>query len=114
MAYNKSLAEKVRNQLLKLSTKKIIEKKMFGGLAFIIDKKMCINISGENLMCRFDPILEEKVQSRKGYLPMKMKGKLYKGYCYVEKIGFKTDRHFYYWINLCVDFNEKAKSSKNN
>jgi hypothetical protein len=36
---------------------------------------MCINVSGENLMCRFDPALTKKLSGKKGFLPMKMKGK---------------------------------------
>ncbi len=87
---------------------------MFGGLAFIINGKMCINVSGENLMCRYDPRVEKDVQKRKGYLPMVMKGKVYKGYCYVESIGFKSNTNFEYWIKLCIDFNKKAISTKKN
>ncbi len=109
MIYNEQLANNVRKQL---SKQKFIEKKMFGGLAFIVNDKMCINVSGENLMCRFDPSLEEQVKRKKGYVPMVMKGRVYKGYCYVEEIGFSTDLDFEYWINLCLDFNEKAKTSK--
>ena len=112
MAYNEQLADRVRKRLSKLPKQKITEKKMFGGLAFLVNGKMCINISGANLMCRFAPDIEAEVQKRKGYLPMIMKGKIYKGYGYVEPIGFKTEKDFEYWINLCLDFNEKAKSSK--
>jgi|SRR5690554_681560 len=110
MAYNGLIAERVRKQLSKAS-RETTEKKMFGGLAFIVDGKMCINVSGDNLMCRYDPLLEEKVKKRKGYLPMVMKGKIYKGYCYVESFGFKSDTDFEYWINLCLNFNEKLNSS---
>jgi hypothetical protein len=41
-----------------------------------------------------------------------MKGREYKGYCYVEPTGFKSKKGFEFWISLCLDFNEKAKSSK--
>ena len=90
----------------------IQEKKMFGGLAFMVNGKMCINASGENLMCRFDPTLTEELAEEIGFLPMIMKGKEYKGYCYVEPAGFKNKRDFEFWINLCLDFNDSAKSSK--
>jgi hypothetical protein len=41
-----------------------------------------------------------------------MRGKEYKGYCYVAPDGFKSKKDFEYWVNLCVDFNKEAKSSK--
>ena len=85
---------------------------MFRGLAFMVNDKMCINVSGENLMCRVDPDLEEEVSGKKGFQPIIMRGKQLKGYCYIDPIGFKTKKDFEYWIDLCLDYNKKAKSSK--
>lgn len=85
---------------------------MFRGLAFMINSKMCISVSGENLMCRFDPALTQDIAEKTGFLPMIMRGKQLKGYCYVDPTGFKNKKDFEFWINLCLDFNDKAKSSK--
>ncbi len=85
---------------------------MFRGLAFLVNGKMCINISGDNLMCRFDPELQKELETRTGYLPMLMKDKEYKGYCYVEPCGIKTKKAFEFWINTCLAYNAQAKSSK--
>ena len=85
---------------------------MFRGLVFMVNGKMCINVSGENLMCRFDPDREEEVAEKAGFQPMIMKGKTYKGYCFVNPVGFKSKKDFEYWINLCLDYNKKAKASK--
>lgn len=41
-----------------------------------------------------------------------MKGREYQGYCYIEPIGFKGRKDFEYGVNLCLDYNDKAKSSK--
>lgn len=112
MAYDIKLADRIREYLVQLPKLKIEEKEMFSGLAFMINGKMCINVSGENLMCRFDPALQDEVAERNGFLPMIMKGKELKGYCYVEPEGFKRKVDFEYWANLCLAFNEKAKSSK--
>ena len=112
MPYSESLAEKVREYLAEYPDLNIEEKKMFQGLAFMVNGKMCINISGENLMCRFDPVLLDEVSERKGYLPMIMKGKQLNGYCYVEEEGYRSSADFKFWLNLCIHFNEKAKSSK--
>jgi hypothetical protein len=43
---------------------------------------------------------------------MIMKGKELKGYCYVNPIGFWSKKDFEYWVDLCLDYNGKAKSSK--
>lgn len=111
MPYHELLAERVRSYLAKSPEYSVTEKKMFGGIAFMVNGKMCVNVSGQNLMCRFDPALEEDIADRKGYLPMIMKDKILKGYCYVEETGYSGHTDFVFWMNLCLDFNEKAKAS---
>jgi hypothetical protein len=106
MAYNKELAEKVRAYLKNISQIKIEEKKMFGGLAFMINGKMCVNVSGENLMCRFDPSLTTELAGKPGFKTMVMKGRTYKGYCYVEPEGFQDTHDFEYWIDICLTYNK--------
>ena len=112
MAYSTKLAERIRTYLDGISKIKIEEKEMFKGLAFLVNGKMCINVSGENLMCRYDPVLEDEVAERTGFQPMIMKGKQLRGYCYVSEDGYKSKVNFEYWLKLCLDFNEKAKASK--
>lgn len=112
MAYDTLLADRVREYLAEFPRLEIEEKEMFRGLAFLVNGKMCVNVSGNNLMCRFDPTLTEEVSEKTGFLQMIMKGKAYKGYCYVEPIGIKNKKDFEYWIDLCLDFNDRAKSSK--
>jgi hypothetical protein len=73
---------------------------------------MCVNVSGDNLMCRFDPELENEVTERVGFQPMIMKGKHLKGYCYVSEEGYKSKANFEYWLKLCLQFNQIAKASK--
>jgi hypothetical protein len=53
----------------------------------MVNGKMCISVSGENLMCRFDPLLREEVAEKNGFQPMVMKGKELQRYCYVAPIG---------------------------
>ncbi|MCL6100824.1 MAG: TfoX/Sxy family protein [Bacteroidetes bacterium] len=112
MAYNLILADRVREHLFSLPNLNIEEKKMFGGLAFLVNGKMCVNVSGENLMCRFDPSLQKEISQRKGYKAMIMRGKKLQGYCYVLPEGIKKENDFKYWMNLCLTFNKCAKSSK--
>jgi len=112
MAYDTKLADRIRQCLAAFPKLKVEEKKMFSGLTFMVNGKMCVSVSGENLMCRFDPILQEEVAEKNGFQRMIMKGREYKGYCYVSPDGYKAKKDFEYWIKLCLDFNEKAKSSK--
>lgn len=112
MAYNTSLAEKLKNRLSEISGINVEEKKMFGGLAFMVNGKMCINVTDEGLMCRFNPEKQEALSKKKGYQKMIMKGKEYKGYCYVKPEGFKTKKDFDFWVNICLEYNEEAPVSK--
>lgn len=112
MAYDLVLAQRVRDYLSRFPEYDVEEKKMFRGLAFMVNGKMRVNVSNDNLMCRFDPALTEELSVKTGYLPMIMRGKVFKGYCYVEPAGLKTKKNFEFWMKQCLDFNEKAKSSK--
>ena len=112
MAFDNNLAIRVREYLSKKEELQIEEKKMFGGLAFMINDKVCINVGDNQLMCRFDPDLTKQLSERPGFLPMIMNGKEYKGYCYVDPIGFNSKQDFEFWVELSLDYNEKAKSSK--
>lgn len=112
MNYNTELADRVREYLASIAKIEVDEKRMFGGLAFMINGKMCINVSGENLMCRFNPELTVELSERKGYMSMIMKGKEIKGYCYIEPTGLKEKENFEFWIDLCLKFNAIAKASR--
>ena len=112
MAYDNALADKVREYLSEQDKFEVEEKRMFGGLAFMINGKMCINVGDDLLMCRFDPERTKELSEKNGFLPMIMNKKEYKGYCYVEPAGYSSRKDFEFWINLCLDYNHQAKSSK--
>ncbi|HET7115766.1 MAG TPA: TfoX/Sxy family protein [Hanamia sp.] len=112
MTYNIKLADRIREYLSGFPKLKIEEKKMFRGLTFMINGKMCISVSNDNLMCRFDPALQEEIAKKNGFQPMIMKGRELKGYCYVSQEGYTKKKDFEYWISLCLEFNSKAKASK--
>ncbi len=112
MAYDNNLANRVRAYLSAIQDIQVTEKKMFGGLAFMISDKMCVNVAEDQLMCRFDPERTEELSERTGFLPMIMKGRVYKGYCYVEPTGYNSKMDFEFWINLCLEYNDRAKPSK--
>ena len=88
MAYNEKLASRTR-EILAANNKKIEEKKMFGGLCFMVNEKMCIGIEQERLMVRLDPAKYEEVLEQEGCKPMDFTGKVMKGFVFVDIDGFK-------------------------
>jgi TfoX/Sxy family transcriptional regulator of competence genes len=110
MPYNEKLADRIREALQYLP--KVEEKKMFRGVTFMVNDKMCLSVSGDEMMCRFDPALQETVSEKKGFRTMIMKGREYKGYGYINQEGIKSKKDFDYWIGLSLDFNKRAKASK--
>jgi TfoX/Sxy family transcriptional regulator of competence genes len=105
MAYNEKLAERIRKTLADLPN--VEEKKMFRGITFMVNGKMCVCVSGDELMCRFDPALQDVVAKKKGFRTMIMRGNVYKGYGYINEEGIKLKKDFEYWVKLCLDFNER-------
>lgn len=110
MAYNEKLTKKVREALSHLP--KVEEKRMFRGVAFMVNDKMCISAGGDELMFRIDPAKYDEVVKKKGCRPVIMRGREYKGYVYVKDNAMKTKSQFDYWVNLALDFNKKAIASK--
>ena len=78
----------------------------------MVNEKMCIGIIKDEMMCRIDPELQEEVLSKPGCRIMDFTGRPMKGYVMVDDTGMKSKKQFGYWIQLCLDFNKKAKSSK--
>ena len=110
MAYDQKLAERIRESLSNLLN--IEEKKMMGGLTFMYNQKMCLGIIGDELMCRIDPNFHEQAIEKTGCRTMDFTKRPMKGYVMIDNTGMKTKNNFEYWINLSLDFNSKAKSSK--
>ncbi len=77
MAYSEILANKIRQTLAHLPT--VGEKKMFGGIAFMVDGKMCLTAGADRMMVRIDPNVHEEAIKRKGCRTVIMKGREYKG-----------------------------------
>jgi len=111
MAYNEKLAGRARALLLS-SEKKVEEKKMFGGLCFMVNDKMCIGVEQQRLMVRIDPSRMEEALEKEGCRPMDFTGKVMKGYVFVDADAVGTKKKLEYWIGLAIAYNEIAKASK--
>ncbi|MDD8017762.1 MAG: TfoX/Sxy family protein [Bacteroidota bacterium] len=111
MAYDLHLADRIRKILADQSVR-FKEKEMFGGIAFMVNNKMCTGIIKNDLMARIDPEIFDSALKKKGARPMDFAHRPMKGYVYVSPEGIDSSKDLKYWIDLCLDFNPKAKSSK--
>jgi len=109
MAYDEELADRIREKLAQLP--EMTEKEMFGGIAFMYHGKMCVGIIQDELMCRIDPGLYEEVLEKNGCREMDFTGRPMRGWVMVETSGFSREADFDYWIQCCLDYNQKAKKS---
>lgn len=111
MAYNEFLADRLRASLKETHTS-FEERKMFGGVCFMVDDKMCVGIINEDLMVRIDPEKQDEFLREKGCRIMDFTNRPMKGYLYVSPEGVDMDNDLNKWVGRCLDFNPKAKASK--
>ncbi len=111
MAYDEYLEERIKNVLDSRSIE-YEDKKMFGGLCFLVDDKMCIGIIHDQLMARVDPDREQELISKPGAKPMDFTNRPMKGYLYVDPTAIDRDDELEFWVEQCLAFNPQAKSSK--
>jgi TfoX/Sxy family transcriptional regulator of competence genes len=110
MAYNETLADRIRERLADLEN--VEEKQMMGGLTFMVNDKMCVGIIKDEMMCRIDPEFHDTAVEINGCRTMDFTKRPMKGYVLIEESGMKSKKDFDYWIDLALEFNKKAKSSK--
>lgn len=110
MAYSGKLADRIREKLAHLP--QVEEKKMMGGLVFMVNDKMCVGVMKDEMMCRIDPELHASCVEKPGCRTMDFTNRPMIGYVLISDDGMKTEKELDYWIGLCLDFNPLAKSSK--
>ncbi|HUR66450.1 MAG TPA: TfoX/Sxy family protein [Chitinophagaceae bacterium] len=111
MAFDEKIADRLREMISE--THKISEeKKMFGGLCFMVNDKMCIGVEKERLMIRFDPARSDEVMEKEGSHPMDFTGRVMKGYVFVDIDAVSTKKKLAYWVGLALEYNNIARSSK--
>ncbi|NNE30693.1 MAG: RNA methyltransferase [Saprospiraceae bacterium] len=117
MAYDEFFADRVRRVL---EEKKILftEKKMMGGLLFMVDEKILCGVHldkkyGDSLLtARVGEEAYAREIHKEECLPMDFTGRPMKGYLFITPEGFDLDNDLAYWVQLCLDFNPLAKASK--
>ncbi|HVW96836.1 MAG TPA: TfoX/Sxy family protein [Mucilaginibacter sp.] len=110
MAYNLKLADRIREALAHLPD--VEEKEMFRGVCFMVNGKMCVCVSGDEMLCRIGAEAMESALEENGVRNMVMRGRTAKDFVFVEEVAFLDSRDFNRWIKRSLDFNPKAKASK--
>jgi TfoX/Sxy family transcriptional regulator of competence genes len=102
MAFSESLAQRVRDLLYPLITAE--EKKMFGGIAFMISGNMAVGVIQENLIVRVGLENYEASLRKPGADLFQPTGKPMAGWVTVAPEGHQTDEDLKYWIKLALEF----------
>ncbi len=110
MAYSEKLADRVRTILA--DHPKVEEKKMMGGLTFMVNNKMCVGVLQDDLMARINPAAYETALDKRGCREMNFTGKPMKGFVFISPDGTKTKEDLNYWIGLALEYNKIAKASR--
>lgn len=110
MAYDEQLTNRVREALSEQP--KIEEIKMFQGLCFMVDDKMCICVRDNGLLCRVGGEQAIVELERGDCRQMVMGGRIMKDYVWVEGDDIRDNKKFSYWIGLALEFNKVAKASR--
>jgi TfoX/Sxy family transcriptional regulator of competence genes len=101
MAYNLKLAERIRSQLDGVP---FVEKKMFGGVGFLLNGNMACGVNKDNLIVRVDPEKHNAFLKKPHAQPFDLTGKPAKGWLIVEANGVRTDRQLSAWVKEGVGF----------
>jgi TfoX/Sxy family transcriptional regulator of competence genes len=102
MAFDEAVAERIRKALE--GSPDVVEKRMFGGIAFMVRGNMCCGVIGDRLMLRVGPKGYETALSRPYARPMDFTGKPMKGMVYVEPVGFASTGDLKAWIARAMEF----------
>jgi TfoX/Sxy family transcriptional regulator of competence genes len=103
MAYEEDLADRIRELLG--GERRLTEKKMFGGLGFLIGGNMAIAASGQGgLLVRVDPVQSEKLVATSNARPMEMRGRQMQGWLRVDTEDVPTKRQLARWVRIGAEY----------
>jgi TfoX/Sxy family transcriptional regulator of competence genes len=102
MAYDETLASRVRKILSPMAG--FSEKKMFGGLCFLVHGNMCCGVLKNELVLRLDSARAQELLSLQHTRPMDFTGRPMKGFVFIEAEGLGTDRQLRDWVAMARAF----------
>ena len=101
MAYDEDLADRIRGALGAVPS--VTEKRMFGGLAFLVNGNMAVAAIGQGgLMLRVEPEQTEQLLAEEHTGPMEMRGRELSGWIRVDATGIESDEDLQRWVDVGV------------
>jgi TfoX/Sxy family transcriptional regulator of competence genes len=101
MAYDLKLAERIRSELNGMP---FVEKKMFGGVGFLLNGNLACGVNRDKLIVRVDSEKHNALLKKSHVKPFDLTGKPMKGWLLVEANGIKTDKQLRAWVKEGVEF----------
>ncbi len=102
MAYDEALAHRIGVILKDQSN--VVGKKMFGGIAFMVNGNMCCGVVKDTLMARVGPDVYESALGQPPARKMDFTGKSMKGMIYVDPEGLKSEEELKTWVERALEF----------
>jgi hypothetical protein len=110
MAYDEALADRVR--VILGERRGVSERRMFGGLCFMVDGKMFMGINVGKIMCRVGPEAHDEAMSRPGVRVMDFTGRPMQGYVYVGSPSIDCDSGLEAWVEQTYAFADSLPAKK--
>jgi hypothetical protein len=108
MAYDETLAAKVRRLLGR--RKNLVEKKLFGGVGFLLGGNVCCGAWKEFLILRLGPDAARQVLGEEHARPFDITGRPMRGWAMIEPAGWQNDQRLRRWVAWAVEFTESLPS----
>ena len=102
MAYNEELATRIRATLE--GEPALAERKMFGGVCFMVSGNMCCGVTNDDLMVRVGPQAYDEALALDGAKPMDITGRPMKGFVLVGPSGTRDEEGLKQWLNRGLGF----------
>ncbi len=102
MAYNMDLARRIREELLGVS--QVDEKKMFGGVGFMVQGNLACGVNKDDLIVRVGPKNHARALAQPHTRPFDLTGKPMAGWVSVERDGYASDEDLRDWVRQGVEF----------
>jgi TfoX/Sxy family transcriptional regulator of competence genes len=102
MAYEETLAQRIREILR--TRRSVTERKMFGGIAFMLRGHMLVGVLERSLMARVGPKNYQRALASVGVREMDFTGKPMRGYVFVGPQALKSAAALKRWVELCAEF----------
>lgn len=112
MPYSEFLADRVRRRLSPGGH--LVEKKMMGGLVFMVNDKMCVGVDtdrstgDDRLMVRVGKAAHQDLLERPGCREMDFTGKPMKGFLFIYPAGFDSEADLDFWVERALAFNREG------